>query len=185
MKSSPQILLGSNRRAIAVASIILGLLSLACLAAMAQTYWVSGPVIILVIMGVVFLVTVNAMIGLLAWGALPRIAVTPDHLLVYLQGNEPYRVPLDAVECFFQGQGSPQIRSAKNAKSTNVVVRLAERASNWHQRPTKSSLGEWQDGYIIVCGTWCEPITETKLRLLNSQLADVKRQRKAQTAKQS
>ena len=115
-------------------------------------------------------------LGFLAF--LPRIAIDADHLLVYLRGYHPYRIPLDAVECFFQGQGESALK-ASGARSTNVVIRLAERATDWHSRNVKKSLGEWDDGYIIIRGTWCEPLSETKLRALNSELARVKRELKA------
>ena len=128
--------------------------------------------------GLILVFSFVMIMGLACMAFLPRVAISPEHLLVYLQGYQPYRVPLDAVECFFQGQGDSTLK-ASQTKSTNVVVRLAERATDWHMRSVKKSLGEWNDGYIIIRGTWCEPISETKLRHLNSELASVKRELKA------
>ncbi len=126
------------------------------------------------ICGLILVFCLVVMMGLITMAFLPRIAITADHLLVYLRGYHPYRVPLDAVECFFQGQGVSAL-TASDAKSTNIIVRLAERASDWHRRTVKRSLGEWDEGYITIRGTWCERITETKLRALNATLANVKR----------
>ncbi len=130
------------------------------------------------IAGGLLLVGAGAIVlGLLALMMIPRVAFDQDQVLVYLRGHRPYRLPLDVVECFFQGQGPTGItsRRGQDSKTTNVVVRIAERATQWHERPVKQSLGEWQNGYIIIRGTWSEPITEEKLRELNSKLAQAKR----------
>jgi hypothetical protein len=122
-------------------------------------------------------------LGLLAHAMIPRVAFDHDQVLVYLRGHRPYRLPLDVVECFFQGQGPSGMmsRSGRCSKTTNVVVRIAERATQWHECPVKQSLGEWQNGYIVIRGTWSEPITEEKLRELNSKLAKAKRRLRAAT----
>jgi hypothetical protein len=127
--------------------------------------------------GLILIAAGTIALGLLALTIIPRIAFAHDHVLVYLRGHRPYQLPLDVVECFFLGQGPSGIWSdgEQETKTTNVVIRLAERAPQWHQRPVKESLGEWQDGYIIIRGTWSEPITEEKLRELNSKLAQAKR----------
>lgn len=101
----------------------------------------------------------------------PRLACSGGELLVYLIGGIPIRVPLDIVECFFLGQtkfgSGPQ-----GAEAQNVVVRLAERAEEWHYREVKNSFGNWCHGYITVKGAWCEPITADLMRELNRRLAE-------------
>jgi hypothetical protein len=179
-KPPRQTLLKPNRRALAIGGLTPALVAIVCLGVM----FVSRPDSTLGVVGFavggLFLVFSLAMlIGLAIMAFVPRVALTPDHMLVYLRGYQPYRVPLEVVECFFQGQGTAALKTPAEARSTNVVVRLAERARDWHNRPVKRSLGEWKDGYITIRGTWCEPITETKLRSLNSDLARVKRQQKA------
>src|SRR5688500_10182245 len=77
---------------------------------------------------------------------LPRLACEDDHLLVYLRSTVPERVPLEFVECFFWGQGPSMIRfpNGNEAETSNVIVRLAERAEPWRDRDVDTSLGEWR-----------------------------------------
>lgn len=115
---------------------------------------------------------------------LPRIACADENLLLYLRGVEPIAVPLEAVECFFLGQGPSGLPSdaLEQAETSNVIVRLAENAKEWHHHEVRSTFASWCDGYITIKGAWCERITEDKLRELNSKLAQVKRERKARQA---
>jgi hypothetical protein len=64
------------------------------------------------------------------------------------------------------------------AKTSNVIVRLAEAAPQWHHRDIPATFGKWAEGYIILSGTWCEPITLELLRELNGRLAAVHRARR-------
>lgn len=180
MTNSSQILLRPNRRALFAGCIPPSVLAAACLGVMSfckPDYWLG--VLGFAVCGLVLVFSFVMLMGLVFLAFLPRVAIDADHLLVYLRGYHPFRVPLEVVECFFQGQGDSAL-NAPDTKSTNVVIRLAERATDWHARSVKRSLGEWADGYIIIRGTWCEPISETKLRSLNSELANIKRERKAQ-----
>jgi hypothetical protein len=117
----------------------------------------------------------------------PRVAYANAELLLYLRGRNPIRLPIDVVECFFFGQGPSGVRDqplGSDLESRNVVVRLAERAAEWHHGPVKRGLGHWCDGYITITGTWCEPISPDVVGVMNHELAEVKRQRKA-AAKQT
>ena len=109
----------------------------------------------------------------------PRLGFIDDWLVVNLTTGAPTRVPIEVVECFFLGQASTDIESEsdKEVETSTVVVRLAERAKEWHERKTKSSLGRWCDGYIVVHGTWCEPISPELLKQMNHRLAEIHRQR--------
>ena len=40
----------------------------------------------------------------------------------------------------------------------NLVVRLAEKATDYHHRDVKAAFGRWDDGYIVLHGAWCEPL---------------------------
>lgn len=119
------------------------------------------------------------------WSALqPRVGYANQELLLYLQGGTPVRLPIDVIECFFLGQGPSGIRqrdAGSDLESQNVVVRLAERATEWHHGHVQRGLGHWCDGYITITGTWCEPITADVVGLMNHELAKVKRKRKAET----
>ncbi|MDP6442574.1 MAG: hypothetical protein QGG36_10165 [Pirellulaceae bacterium] len=116
-------------------------------------------------------------ISLIALARLPRIGYQDAHLLVYLTGPQPERVPIELVECFFRGQGPGFVHSSDDEyddelpQANNVLVRLAERDENWRERETKRALGHWCDGYITIRGVWCEPIDGDLLQILNAKLA--------------
>ncbi len=107
---------------------------------------------------------------------LPRLAYANDSLLVFLQATRPLQVPVEIVECFFLGTGGGQIpgKAAEDLPVRNLVIRLAEKAVDYHQREVKPALGLWQDGYITIYGAWCEPLDVEMVMRLNSLLAEVK-----------
>ena len=112
----------------------------------------------------------------------PVIAFENGQLLVTAGVGPPYRIPIDAVEVFFLGQGGTAVQPrGQKAEARNVVVRLAERATEWHQRDISKSVGKWEDGYISLNGTWCEPIDGDLLKRLNHQLVQIKRARRNET----
>ena len=116
--------------------------------------------------------------GLALWQLLvPRLAFQRGNLLVYLKAGPPYRVPVEIVECLFLGQGPamPTDSSPDAMQAANVVVRLAERASDWSSRRVVPAFGRWCDGYITISGTWCEPLDQQLVEKLNRQLASRKR----------
>jgi hypothetical protein len=168
-----------NGRALGVASIvpllaiIIGI-SLAIWTTSARSSaWFIGSVI-LAAFGLVCLVAIG-------WAArIPRLAYDDGELLVYLRSLTPLRVPIDAVECFFLGQGPahPATPDEPVAKAANVIVRLAESAGAWHDRAVRTDLGQWRDGYITIRGMWCEPLSHERLNQLNRRLAEVHRSRK-------
>jgi hypothetical protein len=114
---------------------------------------------------------------------IPRLAYDGADVLVYLRSLTPLRVPVDAVECFFLGQG-PALPAAPQpdvTKAANVIVRLAEGAKDYHTRQVRSDLGVWSDGYITIRGMWCEPLDHQRVNELNRQLGAAHRaQRKPQ-----
>lgn len=112
---------------------------------------------------------------------LPRLAYQNDHLLVYLAGSQPFRVPIETVECFFIGQDSALFRSpdGKEAETATIVVRLAESATQWRHRDVKVQMGSWHEGYITIRGTWCEPIGKPLVADLNRRLVEAHRAAKA------
>ena len=128
----------------------------------------------------------GAVTGNLLWmSAQPRLAQEANELLVYFEPNDPVRVPLDIVECFFLGQGPSELPKIAGVEpeTSNVIVRLAERAKDWHHRDVKPALGHWCEGYITLRGAWCEPISGEALKQLNHRLAEAHRQQKAQQLK--
>jgi hypothetical protein len=119
--------------------------------------------------------------SLLLWLKRPLLAYSGGHLLVYLRPPQIVRVPIEFVEVFFAGQSEthlprPRTQTTGPApESRNIVVRLAEQATQFQQHPLKPSLGSWEDGYIVVRGTWSEPINKDLFRRLNRRLIEIHR----------
>ena len=112
---------------------------------------------------------------------LPRLAYRDGYLLLYLRSFDPIWLPVDVVECFFLGQASTKMgqHAGEEVEASTVVVRLAEKASEWHQQEVKPLLGRWCDGYITIHGAWCEPLSAQRVNELNHKLAEAKRERSA------
>lgn len=113
---------------------------------------------------------------------LPRVAYHDGRLLLYLRRAQPVSVPIEVVECFFLGQGPSGLASdaaGEQLESRNVVVRLAERATEWQHGQLDRKLGHWCDGYITINGSWCEPINADVVGALNHKLVVAQRKRRA------
>ncbi len=107
----------------------------------------------------------------------PRLAFRDGHLLAYVKFGRPYVLPIGAVECFFIGQADTNIPVQQVVKTAivTIVVRLAESARDWHQQKTIPSIASWQCGYIIIRGTWSEPIDVHVVNRLNRKLREAQR----------
>lgn len=169
-----EIWLKTNRRAYGLLAILpaigVGICALLCLwLAQSQStlFWLSA-------------VACAGLIAELAWlarqASRPRLAYCEGTLLVYLRGNQPIRVPIDIVECFFLGQGASLLprplegKQGEGAETATVIIRLAESAKEWTHRDVQSSLGHWCEGYITIRGTWCEPLHGDLIASLNQKL---------------
>ncbi len=115
--------------------------------------------------------------AVLAWGAAqPRLALDGDTVAVRLAPLTVQRVPLEVIECVFRGSepiaaedGPPRFRVG------TLVLRLAERATEWRQRPSFRPWGTWEDGHVTIDGRWCEPLSPESARQIAARLADAKR----------
>jgi len=119
--------------------------------------------------------------ALLRLWPLPKIAYEDGRLLLYLGTPTPVAVPIDVVEVFFLGSG-PALGDGETRdgpQTANVVIRISEAAKDWHNRDMPPTLGRWSDGYIVLRGTWCEPIGHERLNIINRRLAEVRRQRRS------
>jgi hypothetical protein len=144
-----------------------------------QAVWVWG-----LLLAIVWLYATRWVTLLYLASRTPRLAYERDELLVYLEGFQPVRVPIDIVECFFLGQGPsllPKVKG-KEEETQNIIVRLAESAVDWKHRDVPDRYGHWCEGYITLRGAWCEPITRERMQALNRRLAEVHRERKARLA---
>lgn len=102
----------------------------------------------------------------------PRLALRNRDLLVYLRWSGPLPVPLELVEGFLLGQGPSRLRRGhqREPETTNVIVRLAEKAPEWARVDVDPLLGNWCGHYITIRGTFCEPISVDLVNRLNARL---------------
>jgi len=136
----------------------------------------------------VFVVTSAAGACLLAAGAgyglwlaaRPRLARCGDTLEARLSLHGTQRVPLEAVECIFRGSEPLPPSGGEEAPPAfrvgTLVVRLAERATEWRARETFRPWGTWADGHLVVDGRWCEPLTAETVRGVAAKLLEAKRE---------
>lgn len=180
----PEIWLRNNRRALTMGLLIPAVIELLGSAGLViyfgayPSVWVLIPSIALMSVGTLL------MLSLLFAMQQPRLAYEEEQLLVYLDEPAPVRVPIDVVECFFLGQGPSFLPNldGKESETSNVIVRLAESAHEWHHRDTKPQIAHWCEGYITLRGAWCEPISNEALGKLNKRLVEAHRARKARIA---
>jgi hypothetical protein len=109
----------------------------------------------------------------------PRLAYRDRQLLVYLRGGDPIRVPVEVVECFFMGRGKLSGSETDAIPVRNLVMRIAEKATDYQQREVKPALGGWDEGYVTIHGAWCEPLTLEVVQRLNARLAEAQREVRA------
>lgn len=169
----PESWLGSNRRILWVAMLPP---MFVLLTGMLIASYFAGKNSMLVSMGGLLAIGSAGIVAVFCYlSRFPRLAYDNEHLLVYLRGTRPVRVPIEVVEVFFLGQGEAGLSGDEELETANVVVRLAEAATDWHKVEVKRSMGQWCDGYITIRGTWCEPLSLEKVNHLNHQLAEVRR----------
>ncbi len=148
----------------------------AALGLLATAVWLAVIGWVLAAFGVVAMAT-------LFWLSLqPRLAYRDGRLLVYVQFGGPTAVPLDVVECVFLGTGPMRLPGERTVKTANLVMRLAEKETEWVARPAAPQLARWGDGYITLYGAWCEPLSIPRVQLLNQRMHDIKQQIAAHTA---
>jgi hypothetical protein len=126
--------------------------------------------------GLIAFATATAIFGFLLWlMTQPRLAYEPGFMLVHLRFGSPIRVPIDVVECFFLGSGPLKLSDQVNApfRTVSLIVRLAEKATDWADRPVKPALGRWAEGYIMIHGAWCEPLSLEVVTRLNTRLHNI------------
>ena len=113
--------------------------------------------------------------------ARPRLERVGDCLRIRLSPTTAEDVPLDAIECFFQGSnpiarsGEPTCGDHAAFRVNTLVMRLAERAADFSKRTTFTPWGTWDDGYVVFDGRWCEPLSPELARQIGRRLVDAKR----------
>ena len=116
--------------------------------------------------------------ALVVTASLPRLGRQGNRLRVRLSPLAAEDVPLEIVECVFPGS-SPLAGTESTAaprRVGTVVVRLAERAIDWKQRPTFAPWGTWSDGHVVIDGRWCEPLSLEVTKQLGQRILEAKRE---------
>lgn len=106
----------------------------------------------------------------------PRLVYEDGCLLFHVRADRPIRVPIDVVEGFLLGRSPVPMpgKHVSTAESSNLVVRLSERAAEWERVEVKHALASWCGHYVTIRGTWCEPLSVELANRLNARLAEVK-----------
>jgi hypothetical protein len=105
----------------------------------------------------------------------PRLAYYNGQILLWLRAGQPIRIPVEFVECFLLGQAPSMLPASErqNSETSALVLRIADRAIEWHRQEVKPQLGKWCEGYITIRGTWCEPLSIPLVNRLNARLAEI------------
>jgi hypothetical protein len=118
-----------------------------------------------------------------AWGwwalvaaSLPRLVRRGGMLRVRLSPLTAHDVPLEIVECVFPGSSPLEGSEAAPRRVGTVVMRLAERAVAWKERPTFAAWGTWNDGHVVIDGRWCEPLSLEVTKQLGQRILEAKRE---------
>lgn len=150
----------------------------------------AGPALIGTLGGATAAVAVTVAVLARAASGL-RLGRRDDRLLLRLSPWRTDAVPLGVVECVFPGSqplpvpGLPRASvdeadaagSATSARRVGtLVIRFAERATEWRQRPTFAAWGTWHDGHAVVDGRWCEPLSAEVARSIGQRLLEAKRE---------
>jgi hypothetical protein len=178
---TPEIWLRTNRRALATMMVLPTLLLSGCTLGLIWSLATRQSWFITSMLGLFVFVLLWLFAGLTSAMLQPRIAYQEGELLVYLEFAKATRLPIDIVEVFFLGQGPSELPKLKGREpeTQNVIVRLAESATEWKHRDVRPAIALWCEGYITIRGSWCEPITPEIMRRLNHRLAEIQRERKA------
>jgi hypothetical protein len=179
--------LGPNVRAVPVALVAPALVFAAGAAlAVVAHLWVGRAWLIGLGWGIAAWGVVSAMV-LTYWLTRPRLAYQDAELLVNLRFGAPVRVPVQIVECFFLGRAQSRMTPSQSTspQTAALVVRLAESATAYHRAKVTRFLGTWQDGYITILGTWCEPLGGELLGRLNERLVRAHREQRSTIDKEA
>ena len=174
--SGSEIWLRANRRALVVGSVAPVVLGTVGVMGASNLLPIELSVSMRLAAGILAILSALVGIAMANQARLPRLAYADGKLLIYAGSSKPYQVPIDIVEVFFGGQGATDVHvPSHKVESRYVVVRLAERHKEWHERKMRPSFGRWDDGYISLSGVWCEPITADLIKTMNHKLVETKR----------
>ncbi|MBX9789243.1 MAG: hypothetical protein K2Y37_10040 [Pirellulales bacterium] len=165
--------LQANRRIFGAALMVYGGLAMLALATVAGAVANSLPRWIASLAGVVLAFAMLGVVWLVVQLSRPRLGFHDGNLLVFVRQGPPARVPVTAVECFLLGRGATFLpgRQFAEVETVTLVVRISPKVEALRQQSTDPRLGSWCDSHITLRGTWCEPLTVSRVNDLNARLA--------------
>ena len=171
-----------NQRPTWSAIVLAALLALGAGVGMICAWWASASIWLAGFAFLLCLCSVALLLGVRQLGK-PRVSYADGQVYIHDASPTPQAVPVDIVEVFFLGSGPalPAEQEETIPRAANVVIRLSESATQWHHGELSPSIGKWSDGYIVLSGTWCEPIGHERLNEMNRRLSQVHRERRAST----
>jgi hypothetical protein len=113
--------------------------------------------------------------GIVYFWRRPVIAYRDGEVMFNLRRGQPIGVPVMAVEAFFLGQGPaflPPV-DGKEPETVNLIARLSQRYPELEYAEVHRSLGQWCHHYVVIRGTWCEPLNNDIIRRLNRRLREL------------
>ena len=117
-----------------------------------------------------------ATVGGLIWMTRrPLLVYGTGKLRVYIRADKPIGVPIEVVEGFLLGKQEAKL-GRRQVEIATLVIRLAERATEYAKFEMHPDVGRWCGGYINIFGTWCEPLSVDLVNKLNARLAEVTKQ---------
>jgi hypothetical protein len=182
---------GNVRPVVGIGAVAIGVLGAAAVAAGAAG---AGATVVAILTAATVVVAAATVLMAGSAGGM-RLGRRGAMLLLRLAPWRLEEVPLGIVECVFPGSqpladgasGHPSSLDAEPAPATRrvgtLVIRFAERASEWRERPTFAPWGTWRDGHAIVDGRWCEPLTSDLARAIGNRLLDAKREAAAESGR--
>lgn len=125
-------------------------------------------------------------VALFAIVRIPRIAydAASGRMKFYVRFGPPVEVPLEHVEAFLIGKGPIFFTDdrTETKETTTILVRIAERAPDYHNVTTAPLLAAWCGNQATIRGTWTEPLGVELVNRLNQRLYDEKQARAAAVA---
>lgn len=153
---------------------VAGAAAMAVAAVCGLSLWIVGAILAVTVF-------VVANVAIATWVvSRPRLTRAGLFLEVRLAPGQFQRVPLEVIECIFRGSDAivrpGEETDAARFRVGTLVVRLAERATQWHHRYTFRPWGTWEDGHIVIDGRWCEPLSIDTVRAVATRLLEAKRE---------
>ena len=169
--------LKANRRIFGAALLVYSTLATLALATVVGAVASRWPHWIAVLASVVLAFSLLGVVWLAVQMTRPRLAYHDGNLLVFVRQGPPTCVPVNEIECFLLGRGPTFLpgRQFAESETMTLVVRISPKIEGLRHQSTDPRLGTWCDSHVTLRGTWCEPLSISRVNELNARLAGAQR----------